>query len=94
MDKVRMGMIGTGFAGRLHLKNYSKLRGLKVDLVAICSKDADLASVAKTYGIPDYYDDHRRILERKDIDVVDLCISTDLHEKFCIETARARKHII
>jgi predicted dehydrogenase len=70
------------------------LRGLKVDLVAICSKDADLASVAKTYGIPDYYDDHRRILERKDIDAVDLCISTDLHEKFCIETARARKHIM
>ena len=94
MERVRIGMVGTGFAGRLHLKNYSKLRGLKVDLVAICSKDADLASVAKAYGISDYYDDHRRILERKDIDVVDLCISTDLHEKFCIETARARKHII
>jgi predicted dehydrogenase len=26
--------------------------------------------------------------------VVDLCISTDLHEAFCIETARAKKHII
>jgi predicted dehydrogenase len=94
MERVRIGMVGTGFAGHLHLRNYSKLRGLKVDLVAICSKDADLASVAKTYGIPDYYDDHRRILERGDIDAVDLCISTDLHEKFCIETARARKHIM
>jgi predicted dehydrogenase len=94
MERVRIGMVGTGYAGRLHLNNYSKLRGPKVDLVAICSKDADLASVAKVYGIPDYYDDYRRILERKDIDVVDLCISTDLHEELCIETARARKHII
>jgi len=94
MDRVRIGMVGTGLSGRLHLNNYSKLRGFKVDVAAICSKDADLASVAKAYGIPDYYDDYRRILERKDIDLVDLCISTDLHEKFCIETARARKHII
>ena len=94
MERVRIGMVGSGFAGRLHLNNYTKLRGLKTDIVAICSKDADLASVAKAYGIPDYYDDHRCVLERKDIDMVDLCISTDLHEAFCIETAQAGKHII
>jgi predicted dehydrogenase len=94
MDKVRIGIIGTGLSGRLHLNNYSKLRGLKVDLVAISSKDADLASVAKTYGIPDYDDDFRRLLERNDIDVIDLCVPTDMHEDFCIETARAGKHII
>jgi predicted dehydrogenase len=94
MERVRIGVVGTGLSGRLHLNNYSKLRGSKVDVVAVCSKDADLASVAKAYGIPDYYDDYRRILERKDIDVVDLCVSTDLHEAFCIETARVRKHII
>jgi len=94
MERARIGVVGTGLSGRFHLNNYSKLRGFKVDIVAVCSKDADLASVAKAYGIPDYYDDYRRILERKDIDVVDLCVSTDLHEAFCIETARARKHII
>ena len=94
MERVRIGVVGTGLSGRFHLNNYSKLRGSKVDVVAVCSKDADLASVAKAYGIPDYYDDYRRILERKDIDVVDLCVSTDLHEAFCIETARVRKHII
>jgi len=94
MERVRIGMVGTGFAGRLHLKNYSKLRGLKVDLVAICSKDADLASVAKTYGIPDYYDDHRRILERKDVHMVDLCVATHLHHTMAIDAANAGKHII
>jgi len=95
MDRVRIGIIGTGLSGLLHLNNYAKLRGLKVDLVAISSKHADhLASVAKTYAIPDYYDDFRRLLDRKDIDVIDLCVPTDLHEDFCIETARAGKHII
>jgi predicted dehydrogenase len=94
MERVRVGIVGTGLSGRFHLNNYSKLRSSKVDIVAVCSKDADLASVAKAYGIPDYYEDYRRVLERKDVDVVDLCISTDLHEAFCIETARAGKHII
>jgi predicted dehydrogenase len=94
MERVRIGMVGTGFAGRLHLNNFLKLQGLKLDLVAICSKDANLASFAAEYGISDHYDDYRRLLERKDIDLVDLCVSTDLHEAFCIETARAGKHII
>ena len=94
MERVRIGVVGTGLSGHFHLNNYSKLRGSKVDVVAVCSKDADLATVAKAYGIPDNYDDFRRILERKDVDVVDLCVSTDLHEAFCIETARAGKHII
>jgi predicted dehydrogenase len=94
MNRVRIGIVGTGLAGRFHLNNYSKLRGFKVDVCAICSKDADLPKFAKAYGIPDYYDDYRRILERKDIDLVDLCVSTDLHEEFCIQAARAGKHII
>ncbi len=94
MDRVRIGMVGTGLAGRLHLNNYAKLRGLKVDIVALCSKDPDLATYARTYNIPEYYDDFRRLLERDDIDVIDLCTPTDMHEAFCIETARAGKHMI
>jgi len=94
MDKVRIGLIGSGFAGRLHLNSIAKLRGVKADIVAVSSKDADLAEFAKAYGIPDYYDDHRRIVERSDIDMVDLCVPTDIHEKLCIEAAQAGKHVI
>lgn len=95
MDQVRIGMIGSQFAARLHLNSLAKMRGLKVDVLAVASKNMEhAASFAKVYGIPDYYDDYRRILERKDIDVVDLCIPTDLHEAFCIEAAGAGKHII
>lgn len=94
MDNVRIGLIGSGFAGRLHLNSIAKLRGVKADIVAFASKDADLEDFAKAYDIPDYYDDHRRILERSDIDMVDLCVPTDIHEKLCIEAAQAGKHVI
>lgn len=94
MDKVRIGMVGKGFAARLHLDSIKALRGLKVDVVAYASKTPDRDGFAKTYAIPDSYDDYRRLLERSDIDVIDLCVPTDLHEEFCIEAARAGKHLI
>jgi predicted dehydrogenase len=95
MDKVRIGMIGSQSAAHLHLNNFSKLRGAKVDIVAVASKNKEhAANFAKEFDIPDYYDNHRQLLKRNDIDVVDLCIPTDLHEEFSIEAAEAGKHII
>jgi len=95
MERVRIGMVGSQFAARLHLASLAKLRGVKADIVAVASANIDhAASCAKAFGIADYCDDYRRLLERADIDCVDLCIPTDLHAAFCIEAARAGKHII
>jgi predicted dehydrogenase len=95
MDRVRMGMIGSQLAAHLHLNNLSKLRGLKMDVVAVASQRMESAQAfAKEFNIPHCYDDYRRILERPDIDVVDLCIPTDLHEEFSIQAAENGKHII
>ncbi len=95
MEQVRIGMIGSQFAARLHLQSLAKLRGVKADVVAVASPNRDhAAACAKAFAIPEYSDDYRRLLERKDIDCVDLCIPTDLHAAFCIEAARAGKHII
>ncbi len=95
MERVRIGMIGSQFAARLHIASMAKLRGVKADIVAVASPNIDhAAAYAKTFGIPDYSDDYRRLLERADIDCIDLCIPTDLHAAFCIEAAQAGKHII
>ncbi len=94
MDKVRIGMVGKGFAARLHLDSIAGLRGIKTEVVAVATRKSDAADFANTYAIPDHYTDYRRLLERKDVDVIDLCIPTDLHEQFCIEAAQAGKHII
>ncbi len=93
--RLRMGMVGSQFAARLHLQALAKIRGVKVDVVAVASRHPEhAAAFARAYGIPDHYDDYRRILDREDIDLVDLCVPTDLHEAFCIEAACAGKHII
>jgi len=95
MGRVKIGMVGAQFSARFHMNSLAKLRGVKVDVVAVAAQHFDHAEAfARTYGIPDCYDDYRRLLERKDIDIVDLCIPTDLHAQFVIEAARAGKHVI
>lgn len=95
MPKMGIGMIGAGFAADLHLRNYEKLRGKQVEIIAICSKKKERAeSMAKCFGIPNVYTDYRQLLERKDIHVVDLCVPTDLHHLMAIDAAEAGKHII
>jgi len=95
MERIKIGMVGSQFAAHLHLNSLSKLRGSKVEVVAVVSRNrAHAENFARKFNIPDAYDDYRHILDRKDIDVVDLCIPTDLHEAFSIEAAEAGKHII
>ena len=96
MDKVRLGMIGSRFAARTHLaNNFAKLRGWKVEVVGIASRsEASAQRAAEEFNIPSVYTDYRRLLERKDVDVIDLCTPTNLHEEMIIEAADAGKHII
>jgi predicted dehydrogenase len=71
------------------------LWGSKVQIVAVASRTkAKAEEFAAQYQIPAVVEDYRRLLERKDIDVVDLCLPTDLHHEFIIEAAQAGKHVI
>jgi predicted dehydrogenase len=95
MEKVGIGFIGSRFVADIHAQAYQKLRGQKVELVAVCSKTRESAEAfAKKFSIPHTYTDVSEILERKDIHLVDLCVTTDLHHTFAIEAANARKHVI
>ena len=95
MDKVRLGMVGSRFAAHLHLANYEKLRGSKLEIVGIASKtEKSAAETAREFAIPSVYTDYRKLLERNDVDVVDLCVPTHLHERMIIQAAEAGKHVI
>jgi predicted dehydrogenase len=95
MDKVRVGIVGSQFAAHLHLNNYAKLRGSKMEILGIASRtEKNVQKTAKAFNIPSVYTDYRKLLERKDIDVIDLCIPTNLHEEMIIGSAEAGKHII
>lgn len=95
MEKVGIGIIGSRFAADLHIRACEKLRGQKLEIVAVCSKSRESAEAfAKRFNIPHVFTDYRQMLERKDIQAVDLCVTTNLHHTIAIDAAEAGKHII
>ena len=95
MKKVRIGILGSRFSAHLHLTNYKKLRGHKMEVVAVAAKSEESASrFANDFDIPRTYTDYRKLIEDQDVDVVDICLPTDLHKEAVVAAAEAGKHVI
>ncbi len=91
-DKVRIGVIGVGQIGKLHLENYQKIDS--VEVVAVT--DADLGEagrVRERFGIADLCPDARGLLARDDIDAVDVCLHNNLHMPYTCAALEAGKHV-
>lgn len=94
-ERIRIGLIGAGFVAHIHARSYARLADLGIELAAVAAVPLRQAEeLAGQFGIPAVYEDYRRILEREDIDLVDLCVPNHLHEAFTVEAARSGKHIL
>jgi predicted dehydrogenase len=94
MAKIRIGLIGAGFAAHIHARAYERLADLDVELEAVAAvPESDAQMFATDYGIPDSSDDYKNVL-RAPVDIVDLCVPNHLHKPFAIEAAKAGKHVI
>ena len=92
---VNIGIIGTGFIAETRARCYAGVGGYQPRIVAAASRTRARADdYARRHGVPDVYDDYRRILDRADIDVVDLCVPNHLHRPLTEEAAAAGKHVI
>ncbi len=91
---VRIGMIGSGFAARLHMDSYRQLGLDQVRVTAVCSKDDALSETAEAWGIPKVYRDLDRLLEDPEIDAVDISTPPALHREMIIDAMRAGKDVI
>ncbi len=69
--RPRIGLIGAGGISEFHLKNY---RACGFDVAAIASRTRSKAEARRDQFYPDaeVYDDDRQLLERDDIEVVDV----------------------
>jgi predicted dehydrogenase len=91
-DKIRIGVIGVGQIGKHHLNNYQKVEG--AELVAIADiNEAELSRVSETYKIADKYTDFRKLLQRDDIEAVDVCLHNNFHMPVTVAALQAGKHV-
>ncbi|MBP8857174.1 MAG: Gfo/Idh/MocA family oxidoreductase [Anaerolineaceae bacterium] len=94
MDKkLKVGVIGTGFIGPIHIENAR--RSFKAEVIALAENNLELAKIkASLYDVPLYYDDYRKLLENQDIDVVHVCSPNFLHYQMAKDALLAGKHVV
>ena len=94
MDKkLKVGVIGTGFIGPIHIENAR--RSFKAEVTALAENSLELAKTkASLYDVPLYYDDYRKLLENQDIDVVHVCSPNFLHYQMAKDALLAGKHVV
>lgn len=94
-ERVRVGLVGAGFVGNIHARAYRRIRDLDLDIAAVVAVPLEQAEqLAQRYGVARAYDDYRRVLDRDDINLIDLSVPNHLHERFVIDAADAGKHVI
>jgi predicted dehydrogenase len=92
---VNVGIIGAGFLAETRARAYAGVSSASPRLSAVASRTrARAENYAHRHGVADVYDDYRRILERPDIEVVDLCVPNVLHRPMAEQAAAAGKHVI
>ncbi|MBQ9413891.1 MAG: Gfo/Idh/MocA family oxidoreductase [Clostridia bacterium] len=94
MEKLKIGIVGAGnIACNAHLKAYKECRNAVP--VAICDLDFDRAKkAAEEFGISATYASVEEMLEKADIDAVDICTWNNGHAPVCIAAAKAGKHVL
>jgi predicted dehydrogenase len=100
MKKLNIGLIGHGFMGRTHSNAYAKVNHFfdldyQPVLKAVFGPDqAPAQAFADRWGYESVETDWRKLLARKDIDVVDICTPNNLHKEMAIAAAEAGKIIL
>ena len=100
MKKLNVGLIGCGFMGRTHsnascrVNNFFDLEYEPV-LKAVCDLDeARAKAFAAKWGYESYETDWRKLIARKDIDLVDITLPNNMHREVAIAAAQAGKMIL
>ncbi|WP_458040672.1 MULTISPECIES: Gfo/Idh/MocA family protein [Bacteria] len=97
---LRVAVIGTGFMGRMHAHAWRSAHRFfdlpqTPALRVLVGTDADrTAQAASRWGFDEAATDWRSVIERDDIDVVDICTPGDTHAEIALVALAAGKHVM
>lgn len=99
MEKVRVGMVGYKFMGKAHSNAYRALPmffpdSLKPEMKAICGRDPKgLEQARAQFGWESSETDWKQLVNRDDIDLIDINAPSDAHKAIALAAAAAGKHL-
>lgn len=88
---IKVGLIGCGFMGGMHSACYAALAGLGVKVTAVADVRREyaenLANGAEIYATG------MELIEKADVDVIDVCLPTHLHAAHAVAAMKAGKNV-
>ena len=91
---LRVGLIGCGAIGRAHAQSYQALHQLARVVVCCDEREAAASEAAQGIAGATVAADWRSVIERDDVDAVDICMPHHLHAPIVFGAAEAGKHIL
>ncbi|HEY3963265.1 MAG TPA: Gfo/Idh/MocA family oxidoreductase [Planctomycetaceae bacterium] len=97
---LNIGLIGCGFMGRAHTNAYCQANhffdlAYRPVLKAVCARNAASAQAfAAQWGYESIETDWKKLIARKDIDAVDICVPNNLHHEIAAAAAKAGKMVL
>ncbi|WP_026547299.1 Gfo/Idh/MocA family protein [Paenarthrobacter nicotinovorans] len=100
LQPLRVGMVGYAFMGAAHSHAWRTAPRffdlpLAPELTAVAGRNGDaVRAAAAKYGWASTETDWRRLIERDDIDLIDICTPGNTHAEIAIAALEAGKHVL
>lgn len=98
---LRIGLVGYGFMGRTHSNGYKRVNDFFPELEyrpvlqAVCGRTEEKAKAfAEQWQFNSCETDWRKLIERDDIDAIDIVTPNDTHAEIAIAAAQAGKMVL
>lgn len=99
-EVLGVGMLGYAFMGAAHSQAWRNAPSffdtpIYPDLTVVCGRNSEAAeAVAERFGWRSVETDWRKVIDRDDIGIIDVCTPGDLHAEMAIAALEAGKHVL
>ena len=100
MGQLRVGMVGYAFMGAAHSQawrtvNHAFDLPLSAQMTVVCGRNPDsVAAAAAKLGWSEHTTEWRSLIDRDDVDLVDVCTPGDTHAEIALAALAAGKHVL
>ncbi len=88
---LKVGLIGCGFMGAMHANCYKNIAG--VELVAFADLRKEKAEELAKGTNAVIYGDGKELIEKANVDIIDICLPTFLHAEYAISAMEKVKYV-
>jgi UDP-N-acetylglucosamine 3-dehydrogenase len=89
---MRVGLVGAGFIGAIHLGAYANMP--EVEVVGVADARPEIAAAGAAVVGARAYPSYEELVVAEDVEVVDVCLPTAYHRDLALRAAREGKHVI